>query len=54
MSNFVEDKPTMAKCCPKCDKYYPYDCYTEGCGDYDCPCDGCDAMRSLEEDGDDE
>ena len=32
--------------CPKCKKYYPGDCATDGCKDLDnCPCDGCQVVR---------
>jgi len=39
----------QAVVCPKCNQYYPYDCFIDGCKKYDCPCDGCETMRSIEE-----
>ena len=38
----------QAVVCPKCNQYYPYDCFIDGCKEYDCPCDGCETMRSIE------
>jgi len=31
----------MAKPCPRCNQYYPGDCYHRGCKDETCRCDGC-------------
>jgi hypothetical protein len=34
-------KSEMAKPCPKCNQYYPGDCYHRGCKWDLCLCDGC-------------
>ena len=31
----------MAKPCPKCNQYYPGDCFRDGCKEPTCKCDGC-------------
>ena len=38
-----------AKPCPKCNQYYPGDCYHHGCGDDKCRCDGCIIHFSISE-----
>lgn len=38
----------MATACPKCQQYYPYDCYIDGCKDETCTCDGCTSMKVME------
>ena len=40
----------MAEPCPNCLQYYPYDCYLDGCKNEKCRCDGCIAMKFMEED----
>jgi len=50
-------KSEMAKPCPKCNKYYPGDCYEDGCKWDLCLCDGCQVHFSRGfsiEDGDEE
>ena len=42
------EKEEYAKQCPKCNGYYPGDCFEWGCKDILCECDGCTALRSIE------
>jgi hypothetical protein len=42
----------MAKPCKKCNQYYPGDCYTDGCKNVNCKCDGCVSFFLLEDDPD--
>ena len=41
-------KEEYAKPCPKCNGYYPGDCFDHGCKDPLCECDGCTILRSIE------
>ena len=36
-----------AKPCVKCHKYYPGDCLEDGCRDFLCTCDGCEAYHIM-------
>lgn len=46
----MNDEIREARTCEKCGSYYPGDCFTYGCMDPYCKCDGCVCMRDIEED----
>ena len=43
------DEVEFALPCPKCDQYYPGDCFRDGCKSDLCLCDGCQIHFGVEE-----